>query len=195
WTILSNVQYESAERTPGCRRSSSVIAVPACCTAAEATAMALGGAPRTVTSNTKLGVPPCSCSVSILRPRSYSDESATNPPTDSEWATFNPATAAATTRKAAAIKMPRRWRMISERPPMLAEIAPSPPAVSCAPMVSRALQVERLRGVPLFARCTTGDLRIIARHLDVVEVSAGTEIVREGEMGDVFFVVLEGQAV
>jgi CRP-like cAMP-binding protein len=61
-------------------------------------------------------------------------------------------------------------------------------------MVSRALQVERLRGVPLFARCTTGDLRIIARHLDVVEVSAGTDIVREGEMGDVFFVVLEGQA-
>ena len=54
--------------------------------------------------------------------------------------------------------------------------------------------MERLRGVPLFSRCTTGDLRIIARHLDVVEVAAGTDIVREGEMGDVFFVVLEGQA-
>jgi CRP-like cAMP-binding protein len=62
-------------------------------------------------------------------------------------------------------------------------------------MVSRALQVEKLRNVPLFSRCTTGDLRIIARHLDVVEVAAGTDVVREGEMGDVFFVVLEGQAV
>jgi CRP/FNR family transcriptional regulator, cyclic AMP receptor protein len=60
-------------------------------------------------------------------------------------------------------------------------------------MVSRALQVEKLRNVPLFARCTTGDLRIIARHLDIVEVAAGTDVVREGEMGDVFFVVLEGQ--
>ena len=54
--------------------------------------------------------------------------------------------------------------------------------------------MERLRGVPLFARCTTGDLRIIARHLEIVEVPAGTNIVRQGEMGDVFFIVLEGQA-
>ena len=53
--------------------------------------------------------------------------------------------------------------------------------------------MERLRDVPLFARCTTGDLRIIARHLDIVEVAAGTDLVREGEVGDVFFVVLEGQ--
>lgn len=57
------------------------------------------------------------------------------------------------------------------------------------------MQVEKLRNVPLFARCTTGDLRIIARHLDIVDVAAGTDVVREGEMGDVFFVVLEGQAV
>lgn len=35
----------------------------------------------------------------------------------------------------------------------------------------------------------------MARHLEVVEVPAGTEVVREGEPGDAFYVVLEGSAV
>lgn len=61
-------------------------------------------------------------------------------------------------------------------------------------MASRTSTVERLRAVPLFARCTTRDLRTIARHVELVEAAAGTEVVREGETGDVFFVVLEGNA-
>jgi CRP-like cAMP-binding protein len=61
-------------------------------------------------------------------------------------------------------------------------------------MASRTSTVERLRAVPLFARCTTRDLRTIARHLEVVDAAPGTEVVREGETGDVFFVVLEGTA-
>jgi CRP/FNR family transcriptional regulator, cyclic AMP receptor protein len=61
-------------------------------------------------------------------------------------------------------------------------------------MASRASTVERLRAVPLFARCTTRDLRIVARHVDVVETPEGIDVVREGEDGETFFVVLEGRA-
>ena len=67
------------------------------------------------------------------------------------------------------------------------------PVVSRA-MASRAATVERLRAVPLFARCTTRDLRIVARHVEVVAAAAGVDIVREGEEGETFFVVLEGRA-
>jgi CRP/FNR family transcriptional regulator, cyclic AMP receptor protein len=61
-------------------------------------------------------------------------------------------------------------------------------------MASRAATVERLRAVPLFARCTTRDLRIVARHVDVVAAAEGADVVREGEEGETFFVVLEGRA-
>jgi CRP-like cAMP-binding protein len=61
-------------------------------------------------------------------------------------------------------------------------------------MASRASTVERLRVVPLFARCTGRDLRIVARHIEIVEASEGAEVVREGEAGETFFVVLEGRA-
>ena len=48
--------------------------------------------------------------------------------------------------------------------------------------------------MPLFARCTTRDLRIMARHIEVLEVGEGVDVVREGATGDTFFVVLEGRA-
>jgi CRP/FNR family transcriptional regulator, cyclic AMP receptor protein len=61
-------------------------------------------------------------------------------------------------------------------------------------MASRASTVERLRAVPLFARCTTRDLRIMARHVEVLEVQEGVDVVQEGHVGDTFFVVLDGRA-
>jgi CRP/FNR family transcriptional regulator, cyclic AMP receptor protein len=48
--------------------------------------------------------------------------------------------------------------------------------------------------VPLFAACSKRDLQIIARHMQVVAIPAGTEVMREGEHGDAFFVVLDGEA-
>jgi CRP-like cAMP-binding protein len=48
--------------------------------------------------------------------------------------------------------------------------------------------------VPLFAACSKRDLQIISRHMQVVAVPQGVELMREGEHGDAFFVVLEGGA-
>jgi CRP-like cAMP-binding protein len=61
-------------------------------------------------------------------------------------------------------------------------------------MASRASTVERLRGVPLFARCTARDLRVVARHIEIVEAAEGTDVVREGEEGETFFIILDGRA-
>jgi len=52
-----------------------------------------------------------------------------------------------------------------------------------------------LASVPLFSACSKRDLQIIARHTEVVEVPAGTEVVTEGGKGDAFFFILGGEAV
>jgi CRP-like cAMP-binding protein len=89
-------------------------------------------------------------------------------------------------------KILRRCRKAKHRGPSGAALVVSP--VVCSVMASRADTVERLRAVPLFARCTKGDLRIVARHVDIVEAAEGTDVVREGDEGETFFVVLEGRA-
>ena len=52
-----------------------------------------------------------------------------------------------------------------------------------------------MAGVPLFAACSKRDLQIIARHMQVLAVPAGTVLMREGDHGDAFYVVLDGSAV
>ena len=53
---------------------------------------------------------------------------------------------------------------------------------------------DALAGVPLFAACSKRDLQIVARHMQVVAIPAGTAFIREGETGDAFYVALEGTA-
>jgi CRP-like cAMP-binding protein len=49
-----------------------------------------------------------------------------------------------------------------------------------------------LRNTPLFALATEKDLRNVAKHAHPIDVVQGTTVVREGEPGDRFYVVLEG---
>jgi CRP/FNR family transcriptional regulator, cyclic AMP receptor protein len=62
-----------------------------------------------------------------------------------------------------------------------------------APMRRQQLS-DHLAGVPLFAACSRGDIKILARHIVEVEVPEGATIVKEGERGDAFYVVIEGEA-
>ncbi|MGA7913212.1 MAG: cyclic nucleotide-binding domain-containing protein [Candidatus Dormiibacterota bacterium] len=55
--------------------------------------------------------------------------------------------------------------------------------------------VQALAEVPLFATCSKRDLQIVARHMQVVAVPAGTALMREGDRGDAFYVVLKGEAI
>jgi CRP-like cAMP-binding protein len=61
-------------------------------------------------------------------------------------------------------------------------------------MANRDQLVDRLKEVPLFAGCSRGDLKLVARHTAQVDVPTDTVIVKEGERGDSFYIVMAGEA-
>jgi CRP/FNR family cyclic AMP-dependent transcriptional regulator len=61
-------------------------------------------------------------------------------------------------------------------------------------MTGRRQLASGLAAVPLFAACSKRDLQIVARHIEVVELPAGTPVVEEGDKGDAFFIILVGEA-
>jgi CRP-like cAMP-binding protein len=58
----------------------------------------------------------------------------------------------------------------------------------------RDAKVRLLSGVPLFSPCAKHELRRIAALVDEVEAPKGKMLVREGDQGAEFFVVVEGSA-
>jgi CRP-like cAMP-binding protein len=54
-------------------------------------------------------------------------------------------------------------------------------------------RVELIRGLPLFELCSKRELRRIAALADERELEAGSELIREGEPGSEFYVVVEGE--
>jgi len=48
--------------------------------------------------------------------------------------------------------------------------------------------------VPLFAHCTSRELEFVASRADEVDLAAGRELVRQGQPGDTFYVLLQGEA-
>jgi CRP/FNR family transcriptional regulator, cyclic AMP receptor protein len=55
-------------------------------------------------------------------------------------------------------------------------------------------KMERLEAVPLFQACTRKQLRAIARIAGVFDAPADTILIRAGEPGDQFFLIVEGTA-
>ena len=51
-----------------------------------------------------------------------------------------------------------------------------------------------LAAVPLFAQLSAKERRVVAKTLGVHDVAADVMLVRQGETGDTFYVLLEGQA-
>ena len=54
-------------------------------------------------------------------------------------------------------------------------------------------RVDLIRGLPLFELCSRRDLRRIAALADERDVAAGTDLIREGEPGSEFYVVVDGE--
>ena len=54
-------------------------------------------------------------------------------------------------------------------------------------------RVDLIRGLPLFELCSKRDLRRIGALADEREIAAGTELIREGEPGSEFYVVVDGE--
>ena len=52
---------------------------------------------------------------------------------------------------------------------------------------------DELKRIPLFAELPKREFEILARNADLVEVPAGTELIREGESGREFFAIAEAE--
>jgi CRP-like cAMP-binding protein len=55
-------------------------------------------------------------------------------------------------------------------------------------------KIEALQGVWLFSTCSKKELRLLAGICDRVSVPAGERVVKEGEPGREFYVILDGAA-
>ena len=55
-------------------------------------------------------------------------------------------------------------------------------------------KIDLIKHVPLFARCSRGELKEIAFLADEIDLKEGKEMTREGTPGREFFVLLEGTA-
>jgi CRP/FNR family transcriptional regulator, cyclic AMP receptor protein len=53
-------------------------------------------------------------------------------------------------------------------------------------------KAEMLRGVPLFARCKEASIGLIERLADEVDVADGYVLMRQGELGHEFFLIIDG---
>jgi CRP/FNR family transcriptional regulator, cyclic AMP receptor protein len=60
--------------------------------------------------------------------------------------------------------------------------------------LGRNAKVELIRQVPLFARCTRKELAEVASIADEIDLPAGRVLMREGERGREFVVLLKGAA-
>jgi CRP-like cAMP-binding protein len=56
----------------------------------------------------------------------------------------------------------------------------------------RDAKVELIKRVPLFARCSRKELAEIAKAADEIEFRPGKELIRQGERGREFFVLVDG---
>jgi CRP/FNR family transcriptional regulator, cyclic AMP receptor protein len=56
------------------------------------------------------------------------------------------------------------------------------------------VEEERLRQIPVFARLSKKQRKLVAQSADEIDISPGTQLCREGESAYEFFAILEGTA-
>jgi CRP-like cAMP-binding protein len=61
-------------------------------------------------------------------------------------------------------------------------------------MAKRQAYLEHLAAVPMFHACSKKELDLIARRAEEFRFSPGDKVVREGELGLEFYVIMDGRA-
>ena len=60
-------------------------------------------------------------------------------------------------------------------------------------LLSRDPKRDELKAIPLFAELPSRAFELVARNSDLVEIPAGTTVIREGERGHEFFAIAKGE--
>jgi CRP-like cAMP-binding protein len=60
--------------------------------------------------------------------------------------------------------------------------------------VRKDAKIDRLSQVPMFSACSRKDLGTVARYADELSVDAGQVLIKEGDAGREFYVIVEGKA-
>ena len=66
--------------------------------------------------------------------------------------------------------------------------------VPSAASINQTDKMDRLEAVPLFQACTRQQLRAVAKIAEVFDAPAETVVIRAGEPGEEFFLIVEGTA-
>ena len=74
------------------------------------------------------------------------------------------------------------------------EDRPALEPVPSAAGINQDEKMERLEAVPLFEACTQRQLRAVARIAEIFDAPAGTILIRAGDPGEEFFLIVEGTA-
>ena len=61
-------------------------------------------------------------------------------------------------------------------------------------MLRKNAKVELIKRVPLFAHCSKKELGLVAQIADEIDLAEGKTLMREGDRGREFFVLVEGSA-
>ena len=64
-----------------------------------------------------------------------------------------------------------------------------------ASMSRRDDLISHLGEVPLFSKCSRRDLQTVIKHVEVLALHGGAQVISQGQAGDAFYVLLEGAAV
>jgi CRP/FNR family transcriptional regulator, cyclic AMP receptor protein len=59
---------------------------------------------------------------------------------------------------------------------------------------AKDIRLDRMEQVPLFASCSRKELETIGRASDEINVSSGTVLCEQGQPGDEFYLLLDGEA-
>jgi len=66
--------------------------------------------------------------------------------------------------------------------------------VPSASSINQSEKMERLEAVPLFQECTRHQLRAVAKIAGLFDAPADTVLIRAGESGEEFFLIVDGTA-
>lgn len=62
-------------------------------------------------------------------------------------------------------------------------------------MRSKDGKLDLLRQLPPFSRCTRSQIKLLGPLTDIIEIDAGAVLMKEGNFGSEFFVIVSGEAV